>query len=81
MALGKHVKELRDLKGWDQGELASRAKIDRTLVSRIESGHTPNPGVRVLKGLARALGCSIDYLVDLYGEDHTPSSSSATVSA
>ena len=80
MALGKRVKELREGKNLNQGELAKRAKIDRTLVSRIESGHTPNPGASVLKGLARALGCSIDYLVDLYGEDHTPSSSSMAVS-
>jgi len=28
----------------------------------------------VLKRLARALGCSIDWLVDLYEEDHATSS-------
>lgn len=80
MTLGARVKERREGKGWNQGELARHAKVDRTLVSRIESGETPNPGAKVLKGLARALGCSIDYLVDLYGEDH-PSSSSVAVSA
>ena len=68
MTIAQRVKRLRMYRGWDQSELAERAAIDRTLLSRIESGGTLNPGANVLKGLARALGCSIDYLVGLYDD-------------
>ena len=74
MTIGQRVKRLRAQRGWDQGELAERALIDRSLLSRIESGSTLNPGANALKGLARALGCSIDYLVGLY-DDNDPSAS------
>jgi transcriptional regulator with XRE-family HTH domain len=73
MTIAQRVKKLRMQRGWDQGTLAERAAIDRTVLSRIESGSTSNPGANVLKGLARAFGCSIDYLVGLYDDtDHAP---------
>jgi transcriptional regulator with XRE-family HTH domain len=68
MTIAHRVKRLRMHRGWDQSELAERAAIDRTLLSRIESGAILNPGANVLKGLARALGCSIDYMVGLYDD-------------
>jgi len=68
MTIAHRVKQLRMHRGWGQSELAERAAIDRTLLSRIESGSTLNPGANVLKGLARTLGCSIDYLVGLYDD-------------
>ena len=71
MALGERIKERRERRGWSQGELARRAGIDPSLLSRIESGSTTNPGVNALKGLARALQCSIDHLVGLYDEDES----------
>jgi transcriptional regulator with XRE-family HTH domain len=71
MTIAQRVKRLRIQRGWEKSELAERAAIDRTLLSRIESGSILNPGANVLKGLARALGCSIDYLVGLYDDyDH-----------
>ena len=81
MTLGQRVEKLRKERKMNQDELADRADISQGLLSRIERGRTPDPGASVLKGLARALGCSIDYLVDLYGDDHAPSSSSMVVSA
>lgn len=81
MTLGQRVEKLRKERRMNQDELADRADISQGLLSRIERGTTPNPGASVLKGLARTLGCSIDYLVGLYDDDHTPSSSSMVVSA
>lgn len=81
MTLGQRVKQRREAKGWNKEELARRAGFHASLLTRIESGQVPDPGARVLKGLARALGCSIDYLVDLYGDDHAVPSSLATSTA
>lgn len=81
MTLGQRVEKLRKERKMNQEELAARAKISQGMLSRIERGGTPDPGATVLKGLARALGCSIDYLVDLYGDDHTEASSSMAVAA
>jgi transcriptional regulator with XRE-family HTH domain len=36
--IGKRIKELRDLKGFSQEELAARADIDRTYVNSVENG-------------------------------------------
>jgi transcriptional regulator with XRE-family HTH domain len=73
MTIAERVKQLRRRRGWTQNELAERASIDRTVLSRIESGVTLNPRANELKGLARALGCSIDFLVGLYDDtDYVP---------
>jgi transcriptional regulator with XRE-family HTH domain len=83
MTIAQRVKRLRIQRGWEKSELAERAAIDRTLLSRIESGSILNPGANVLKGLARTLGCSIDYLVGLYDdyEQSTPPSVAGTSKA
>jgi len=80
MTLGDRVKQRREHRGWSQAELARRACIDQSLLSRIESGATTNPGINALKGLAKSLQCSIDYLVDLYDEEQSSLRSLAMVS-
>jgi XRE family transcriptional regulator, master regulator for biofilm formation len=69
MTLGERVERLRRERRLSQVDLSQHAHISQGLLSRIERGQTPNPGADALKGLARALGCSIDYLVGLYDED------------
>ena len=70
MTLGERVKKRREALHLSQEQLARQAGIAQGLLSRIERGVTPSPGATVLKGLARALLCSIDWLVDLYDEEH-----------
>jgi transcriptional regulator with XRE-family HTH domain len=70
MNLGARVEAMRKLRGLSQDELAKQAQITQGLLSRIEHDKTRNPGANALKGLARALGVSIDYLVGLYDESH-----------
>jgi transcriptional regulator with XRE-family HTH domain len=38
----------RRARGWRQADLAARAGIHRTVVSRVEAGHLPGAGVRAL---------------------------------
>lgn len=51
---GLRLKELRDAKGMTQEELAEKAELFRTYLSRIETG-SANPTLTVMHQLARAV--------------------------
>ena len=59
---GETLRALRDEVGWTQGELAYHAKVDQSLISKIERGQVDNVNLRTAIFLARALGVSIDIL-------------------
>lgn len=56
------VRGARLAAGLSQAELARRAGMDHTFISRIESGRT-SPDVRTLQRLAKAIGCPVADLV------------------
>ena len=64
-AFGPRVKRLRLERKWSQEELAVRtgARIDQTMISRIENRVKYEPGVLVVLALARALGTTVEYLM------------------
>jgi transcriptional regulator with XRE-family HTH domain len=62
--LGQNVKMLREAKGWDQSELARYAGVKRPTLQTVETGKSPNPGLRIVRGIADAFGLSIDQLLD-----------------
>jgi transcriptional regulator with XRE-family HTH domain len=72
MSLGARVRQRREELRWSQQDLADRTGIQQTVISRIERGATLNPHKDVLLRLARALHCSIDWLVGLYEDDPRP---------
>ncbi len=57
------VKELREAKGWTQGELAERASVRRATISAIENNQTKGVDFDVLERLAGALEVDAGYLV------------------
>ena len=57
------VKAARTRAGLSQPELAIRAGVSQAAVSRIEAGRR-SPGSRMLLNLARALGVSVEALID-----------------
>jgi transcriptional regulator with XRE-family HTH domain len=70
--LGRRIKELRLERGFTQRQLAERAELDYTYLSKIENGrleHTPS--VRTLRDLARAL--EVDELELMELADKVPS--------
>jgi transcriptional regulator with XRE-family HTH domain len=69
MHIGRRIKRLRDQHGWSQTELASRSGVLQSLISRLEKGTRSNPSADVLRGLARALGCTTDYLVGMHEDE------------
>ena len=61
--LGTVIKALRESKGMSQVELASKAKIARPYLIRLESGQQRNPSLDVLRRLAKALGVPVTELL------------------
>ena len=64
MSLGYKVKDLREKKGMNQQQVADTSGITQATISRIESGEIKQLKSEKLKGLAEALGVTVDYLVD-----------------
>lgn len=60
---GKNIRELRELRGWGQLELAARAGVDQSFVSRLESGQT-GYSHKSLSKLAHALHVDLSVLME-----------------
>lgn len=54
-SIGQEIERWREARGLSQGQLAERVGIDRSLVSRMESGMAPDPRVSVLNAIATVL--------------------------
>jgi len=65
---GQRVAQKRVERGWSQQELAEKADTSYQTIWRIEHGKHKEPGIYIARKIARALGISLDYLVNLYGE-------------
>jgi XRE family transcriptional regulator, master regulator for biofilm formation len=68
MTFGERLEHRRKEQGWSQAELARRAAIPQGLISRLERGLVKEPGITVVRRLARSLGTTTDYLVGMYDE-------------
>lgn len=57
------LRALREHKGWSQRALAKQARVDASVISRLERGTQDNIRATVLIALARALDSSVDALL------------------
>jgi transcriptional regulator with XRE-family HTH domain len=73
MALGDRIRRRRDFLGLSQQDVAELTGMPQTIISRIERGVNKNPGADVLKRLATALRCSVDWLLEMYDDTADPS--------
>jgi transcriptional regulator with XRE-family HTH domain len=62
MPIGERLKELRKAKGFSQMELARQSGLSLSIITQLEQGLTADPKLSTLKGLAEALGCTLDEL-------------------
>jgi transcriptional regulator with XRE-family HTH domain len=58
------LKRLRERRKLTQLELARRARVPQGYISALESGEKTNPGLDVLRRLARALGVPVAELLE-----------------
>lgn len=60
---GKRLKQVRELRGQTQAELAERAGLTPVQISHFETGVKPSASAITLVKLADALSVTIDYLL------------------
>ena len=68
--IGQNIRKYRKQKGWSQKDLSDAVDIDRANISGIENGERGVINCVMLKRFARALGVSMDTLMD--AEDEPP---------
>ena len=69
MNIGDRLRNLREQKGFSQGDVEKRTGLLRCYLSRVENGHTV-PAIETLEKLARALDMPLYQL--LYDGDEPP---------
>ena len=65
--LGRRIKHRRVESGLTQLALASKAKVSRVYISKLEAGERQAPSLAVLERLAKVLGVRLADLVDPVG--------------
>ena len=71
MTVGEKIKEVRELKGMSQEELAKKMGYkDRSSISKIEKDNDDNISLNTVQKAADALGCSPLYLMS-WDDDNT----------
>ena len=73
MAFGQRIKALREEKGLSQSELARQCGVAQATISRLESGALQDVQTSTARALARALGVSVDYLINTWGDQERKS--------
>jgi transcriptional regulator with XRE-family HTH domain len=68
-AFGARVTRMRTKRGWDIQDLVKATGVSYQSLWRIERGQHKEPGVFTAAKIAKALGCSVDYLVGLYEDE------------
>lgn len=64
-AIAKNIKRLRKEKGISQDKLSKLADVSSHTITKIEAGDTSNPTVDTVKKIAKALGVSVDSLINI----------------
>jgi transcriptional regulator with XRE-family HTH domain len=62
--LGKRITAAREAKGWSRSDLARRASVDPSYVTRIEDAQYKRPSIDKVNALAGALGIRVTDLTE-----------------
>lgn len=62
--LGKNIKKLRTEQSLSQDELARKADVAYTTLTKIETGIIKSPSVHIVSKIAKALNVSLDDLIN-----------------
>ena len=62
--IGQRIKEIREVKGLSQQELAAKLDYEKSNMSRLESGRV-NPRITTLQNVANALNITLSELLTI----------------
>lgn len=62
--IGKNIRKIRQQKKLSQERLARLTDISLNTLTKIESGFTRQPSIQTIHKIAKALGISLDKLVE-----------------
>ncbi len=62
--VGTMIRHLRDGRRLTQQQLAKKARVSQPYLSQLEAGTYRNPGIEVLRRLAKALGVRVTALLE-----------------
>ncbi|MBP3040589.1 helix-turn-helix transcriptional regulator [Bacillaceae bacterium Marseille-Q3522] len=71
MDIGKRIKEIREKRGMQQLELANKIKISQSKMNKIETGYQKKLEPEILNNIAKALGVTVDSLLNNTKESST----------
>ena len=58
------LRRLRTAKGWRQVDLAKKARVTQALISQLEAGTKPTPSAVHILRIAKALGVTVEDLLE-----------------
>ena len=61
--IGENIKKIRAKLGFTQDDLAKKADIKYTTLTKVESGVVNKPSVQIMAKIAKALDVSIEELI------------------
>jgi transcriptional regulator with XRE-family HTH domain len=69
MSLGTRLRQRREAVGFSQRKLARLVHTRQATISDLERGILKNPGVDIVRRLAKTLGVTADWLIGMYEDD------------
>ena len=63
------LRQAREKKGLSQAQLSLLSGVPQQTISSIESASRKNPGIDTLLQIAKALGCTVDDLLEKDGKE------------
>lgn len=61
--MGKRITTAREARGWSKADLARRASVTPSYITRIEQGAFDRPSIDLVSGIARALNVGVSDLM------------------
>lgn len=74
--IGSRVRDMRELRGLTQGQLAYKADTTASQISRLENDERPGAQASTLAKIAKVLDTTLDYLVGLTDDPGIPDQTS-----
>jgi len=62
--IGENIRKLRQQKKMSQDRLSKKADLALNTIVKIETGKNPNPTLETLQKIAKALGVSVDKILN-----------------